>query len=74
MITQRDKEEDNIENFITLEDINLYIDSFGEDKPSMVQYIKIVSSYKNWSIPRTVLEMKKNPAFTQQKFEAWKAR
>lgn len=71
-IVSREKEEENMEELISLEDIDAYLDSFGDDKPWMVNYAKTVAAFKKWSIPRTIFEFKKDPAITQQKFETWK--
>jgi hypothetical protein len=73
-VTPVDQTEDQIEELITLEEIDTYIDSFQEDKPYMIQYIKAIATLKKWSIPRTVFEMKKDPILVQKKFAIWKSK
>jgi hypothetical protein len=60
------------ENEMSPEEIDAYLDSFDEDRESMVKYLQIVCQLRNWTPTVAIEQFKKDPKATTIKFENWK--
>lgn len=60
------------EKQFTEDQIEEYLDKFGEDRMMMRKFIEMVSQHYKWTITHTILEFEKCPEKTQEKFESWK--